>query len=230
MRSQDFDDGAIAKAGALTWCTRTRGCTGAISLSNSLVGATAADQIFDAGVTVFPDDSYVAQSSLFDNASGPVANAAAYTFGNGDEGTTGRVGVDNSGVGSVGSDLTSFDYDAPRGRYVVGRGASNRVVIVEVPEPGVAAGIAAGVVALAMARRRSREIGYGTTRSLQVASPCTRTSRSNAAHSSHRISSVLVQFPSGCFLCPTGHSGPLGHAFRVRLFGCSGSCILQSRS
>ncbi len=96
------------------------------------------------------------QSSLFDNASGPVLNGGAYTFGDGDAGTTGRVGTDNSVVGAVASDLTSLDLDAPRGRYAVGRGGSNRVVIVEVPEPALAVGIAAGVAALAMARRRSR--------------------------------------------------------------------------
>ena len=156
VRSQGFDDGAITNVGSVSWCNGTSGCTGAISLANSLLGATATDQISDAGITVFPDDSYVVQSSLFDNASGPVTNAGAYTFGNGDAGTTGRVGVDNSIVGSVASDLTSFDYDAPRTRYVVGRGASNRVVIVALPEPDLATGIAAGGAALALARRRSR--------------------------------------------------------------------------
>ena len=156
VRSPSFDDGGIDNVGAVTWCSGTGGCTGAVSLANSLLGGTAFDQISDAGVTAFPDDSYAVQSSLFDNATGPVANAGAYTFGNGDAGTTGRVGVDNSVVGSVASDLTSFDYDAPRARYVVGRGGSNRAVIVEVPEPALAAAIAAAVAALVTARRRSR--------------------------------------------------------------------------
>ena len=159
VRSQSFDDGGIANVGAVTWCDATSGCTGAVSLSNSLIGATSGDQLGDGGVTAYPDGSYAVLSTLFDNAVGPIANAGAVTFGDGHGQTSGRAGTDNSVIGSVASDVTSFAYDAPRGLHAVGLGGSNRVVIVEVPEPGATLGLAVSAATLALKRRGARRSG-----------------------------------------------------------------------
>ena len=45
VRSPDWDNGAAADAGAVTWGSGTTGITGTVSAANSLVGSTAGDQV-----------------------------------------------------------------------------------------------------------------------------------------------------------------------------------------
>lgn len=93
-----------SSAGAVTWFDATVGLTGVISSANSLVGASAGDQIGSAGVAVFPDGTrYGVYSPLWDN--GGAANAGAITFAAIASGRVGAVDNSNSLVGTQANDL-----------------------------------------------------------------------------------------------------------------------------
>ncbi len=109
--SKDWDNGATANVGAVTWCDGTTGRTGPVSPSNSLVGTTAQDRIGSAGdelnpftgVTALANGHYVVVSTVWRNEG--VANAGAVTWGNGFTGeTTGPVTPTNSLVGTSTND------------------------------------------------------------------------------------------------------------------------------
>jgi hypothetical protein len=110
---------------------------GGISAGNSLIGQSAGDLVSDAGVSSPNEGSYIVQSPSWDDPSGPTVNAGALTFGDAFIGTRGRVGPDNSVVGKLPSGLTpaSFDYDAVRARWIVGRAPSNEIVVVSMSPP-----------------------------------------------------------------------------------------------
>jgi len=96
-------NGAI---GAATWGNGSTGITGTVSLSNSLVGSTANDQVGWA-TTALTNGNYVVGSIYWNGTIG------AATWGNGSTGTTGTVSSSNSLVGStandnVGSTLTAL--------------------------------------------------------------------------------------------------------------------------
>ena len=81
-------------AGAVTWCSGTTGCVGAVSSANSLVGTAANDNIGDIGVTVLSNGSFVVNSAVWNNAG--VVNAGAVTFCSGTTGCSGAVSAANS--------------------------------------------------------------------------------------------------------------------------------------
>ena len=62
VRSPDWDNGAAANAGAVTWGSGTTGVTGAVSAANSLVGSTADDQVGYDDVIVLTNGNYVVSS------------------------------------------------------------------------------------------------------------------------------------------------------------------------
>jgi hypothetical protein len=87
------DRGALADAGAMTWMPAD-GITGAISISNSLMGASAYDQ---AGYSVYAThtgDYFVLSNVANEGAS----NAGSITWGSGASGITGEVSVRNGSV------------------------------------------------------------------------------------------------------------------------------------
>jgi Repeat of unknown function (DUF5650)/Secretion system C-terminal sorting domain len=119
LRSPEWDNGAAANAGAVTWFNGTTGIAGVISSSNSLVGTSAFDNVGLSGITILSNGNYVVRNPDWNN--GAVVDAGAVTWGNGTTGITGAVSSTNSLVGSttgnkVGSDgITVLN----NGNYVV---------------------------------------------------------------------------------------------------------------
>ncbi len=113
-----WDNGPVLNVGAATWGNGTTGITGTVSVTNSLVGSTALDQVANGGVTALANGNYVVGSPYWDN--GAVVDAGAATWGNGTTGITGTVSAANSLVGSAGWDGVGYGVTALRnGHYVV---------------------------------------------------------------------------------------------------------------
>ena len=121
VRSQHWINGAATDAGAVTWCSKTGGCSGAVSLANSLVGSQAGDEIGRDGVVALSNGNFVVQSPAWHN--GAAANAGAVTWCSGTTGCAGAVASANSLVGSQANDNVGFYPDRvielPDGNYVV---------------------------------------------------------------------------------------------------------------
>jgi hypothetical protein len=119
----NWDNGAVANAGAVTWGNSTTGVAGTISAINSLIGSTTGDQAGSAGVTALTNGNYLVRSLNWDN--GGVVNAGAVTWGNGTTGVTGTISAANSLVGATTGDqvgnvgLTALT----NGNYVVASSA-----------------------------------------------------------------------------------------------------------
>jgi hypothetical protein len=119
VRSQNWDNGSVVNAGAVTWGSGTSGVSGAVSSSNSLVGSTANDQVGGASISTLTNGHYVVRSSEWDN--GSVVNAGAVTWGNGTTGVAGVISSSNSLVGSTANDQVggSGISTLTNGNYVV---------------------------------------------------------------------------------------------------------------
>ncbi|HEX4612471.1 MAG TPA: hypothetical protein VH092_30030, partial [Urbifossiella sp.] len=102
VASPDWDNGAVADAGAATWGRGTAGVSGTISAANSLVGTTAGDQVGSGGVVAMSDGNYVVASPDWDN--GAVADVGAATWGSGTAGVSGMISAANSLVGTTAGD------------------------------------------------------------------------------------------------------------------------------
>jgi len=105
-------------AGAVTWCSGTTGCTGAVSSGNSLVGSTTNDRVGNTGAIALPNGNYVVRSSNWNK------NAGAVTWCSGTTGCAGTVSASNSLVGSTAEDHAGSSSPGvavlPNGNYVVG--------------------------------------------------------------------------------------------------------------
>jgi Repeat of unknown function (DUF5650)/Secretion system C-terminal sorting domain len=117
IRSSNWNNAAIVKAGAVTWVNGTTGISGTINSSNSLVGSTANDQLGLNGITVLKNDNYVIRSSQWDNAS--VVDAGAATWASGAAGISGTISISNSLIGSKASDQVGGVTALSNGHYVV---------------------------------------------------------------------------------------------------------------
>jgi hypothetical protein len=113
------DGNPVVDAGAVTWCDQVRGCRGAISAENSLVGTRTYDFLGSDGVMALPNGSYLVVSTLWDNES--VTNAGAVTWCPAPGGCTGVVMSDNSLIGSKIYDQmgSSGIVLLPSGEYVI---------------------------------------------------------------------------------------------------------------
>jgi hypothetical protein len=112
-----WDNGVVANAGAVTWCSGTAGCTGTVSAANSLVGTTAGDQVGQYGVIELSNGNYVVSSRDWDN--GGIANAGAVTWCSGTAGCTGTVSAANSLVGTTAGDQVGYYlFELSNGNYV----------------------------------------------------------------------------------------------------------------
>jgi hypothetical protein len=113
VASSDWNNASAARAGAVTLCNGAAPTIGVVGASNSLVGATANDDI---GWILVPlsNGNYVTASSMWNGGAGSV------TWGSGTTGVTGAVSAANSLVGS-GSDEVGYHVGAlSNGNYVVG--------------------------------------------------------------------------------------------------------------
>ena len=130
VSSQDWDNGSVTNAGAVTWGNGTTGITGVVSSSNSLVGSTASDRVGRAQAIALTNGNYVVSSRDWDN--GGVTNVGAVTWGNGTIGITGAVSSSNSLVGSTASDQVGSGgvRALTNGNYVVGSSSWDNVAVV----------------------------------------------------------------------------------------------------
>jgi len=114
-----WDNGTATDAGAVTFGDGDSGVTGVISAANSLVGATAYDNVGFNGVTELTNGNYVVASSYWDN--GTEYDAGAVTFGDGTTGVIGVVSETNSLVGSNQYDNVGIDglTALSNGNYVI---------------------------------------------------------------------------------------------------------------
>jgi len=120
VSSPNWDDGATANAGAVTFGSGNTGISGVVSPANSLVGNSASDQVGDYGVIALSNGNYVVRSPGWDN--GATTDAGAVTFGSGNTGISGGISPANSLVGGSASDHVG-DYSLTvlsNGNYVVG--------------------------------------------------------------------------------------------------------------
>lgn len=132
--SQNWDNGSITDAGAVTWCSSTTGCTGSVSTLNSLHGSTTGDQIGSGGVeAVFIDNAnivnYLVRSPKWDN--GGIQNAGAVTYGAGNGGTTGAITAENSARGTVSNAVltSAFGFGVSNEQIVVVRPTENLITL-----------------------------------------------------------------------------------------------------
>jgi hypothetical protein len=95
--SSGWANGAAAQAGAVTWCSGTLGCTGVVTVTNSLVGSQPGDGVGNS-VTALSNGNYVVDSNYWANGAATLAGAA--TWCSGTLGCTGVVTTSNSLVGS----------------------------------------------------------------------------------------------------------------------------------
>ena len=105
VRSPNWDNAAIADAGAATWMSAAGGVTGPVTAGNSLVGTIASDLVSSGGVAGLSNSNYVVSSPGWNNAL--VVDAGAVTWGNGATGISGAVTTTNSMVGTNTSDRVS---------------------------------------------------------------------------------------------------------------------------
>jgi hypothetical protein len=117
VRSSNWDNGATPDAGAVTWGSGTTGITGVVTVTNSLVGSQANDQVGYPGVTALANGNYVVVSPYWDNGTAP--DAGAVTWGSGTTGISGTISSANSLVGSTANDRVGFVTALANGNYVV---------------------------------------------------------------------------------------------------------------
>ena len=138
VASQNWDNGSIVNAGAVTWVNGNTATHGVVSPNNSLVGTFRNDQVGDDHVVALPNGGYVISSLDWDN--GDIVNASAITLA-GSDGLVGTIDASNSvigtapfaGVGETGGAGLVYAYDAARERLVVGRFASSIVSLFSLP-------------------------------------------------------------------------------------------------
>lgn len=130
VRSPNWDAGAVADVGAVTFGSGTTGINGVVSAANSLVGSTSGDGIGTFAVVPLQNGNYVVTSPRWDH--GAIVDAGAATFGSGTTGISGPVSAANSLVGDSANDgVGDFATPLANGNYVVGSPNWDRAVIVD---------------------------------------------------------------------------------------------------
>jgi hypothetical protein len=135
VRTQYWDNGAVADVGAATWGNGTTGIIGTVSAANSLVGSITSDGVGNNNVVALSDGNYVVYSTTWKN--GALAYAGAVTLSNGTGGTVGTISADNSVLGTVanGSTGLAFSYDASSGKLLVGQPSAKQVSVFSMNVP-----------------------------------------------------------------------------------------------
>ena len=93
VSSSNWSNGGISAAGAVTWGDGTKGATGKINASNSLIGTSYDDEVGRDQATALRDGNYIVSTSRWNNRQGAV------TWGSGATGVTGVVSNNNSVLG-----------------------------------------------------------------------------------------------------------------------------------
>lgn len=116
--SNDWDNGALMGAGAITWCSGTGDTVGPVSPANSLVGSSAEDGV-TRRVIALGNGNYIVHSPFWNND--PVDDAGAVTWGDGTSGVTGPISAANSLVGTKHQERLGYDdlIVLSNGNYVV---------------------------------------------------------------------------------------------------------------
>jgi hypothetical protein len=127
VTSPDWDNGALANAGAATFGSGTSGISGFLSPVNSLVGSSIGDQV--GAVSPLPNGNYAVLTTTWDN--GALVNAGAVTKGSGLFGAKGIIDSANSvrGTATGGGTGMGFVFDAVNNQLVVARPAENIVTL-----------------------------------------------------------------------------------------------------
>lgn len=116
VASPEWQNGAVAGAGAVTWANGDGSTVGAVSASNSLIGSSNADRV-GLIVATLSNGHYVSATSQWRN--GAQFEYGAVTWGNGNGGTVGTVSPLNSIVGTHGGERVGYRIAALRdGNYV----------------------------------------------------------------------------------------------------------------
>ena len=106
VASPNWNNGAIADVGAVTWCNGAGPTGGPVSTSNSLYGSNASDTVGSTSsgeqIIILKNGHYVICTPEWDN--GAVLNVGAVTWCNGTTGTTGPVTAANSLIGQATDD------------------------------------------------------------------------------------------------------------------------------
>lgn len=97
--SPDWNNGSFGDAGAVTFCNGNSGCSGTVSVANSLTNTDFGTRVGREGVKVLANGNYVVLTRSWQDASDNTVGAV--TFGNGATGIVGVVSAANSLVGSV---------------------------------------------------------------------------------------------------------------------------------
>ena len=113
--SYQWDNGAVADVGAVTWVNGTTGLNASVGSGNSLIGAFLGDEIGFGDVTLLSNGNYVVGSPYWGNFAG------AATWGSGNSGVAGAVSQSNSLVGSALTDSV--------GQYVVALTGNGNYVV-----------------------------------------------------------------------------------------------------
>jgi hypothetical protein len=108
VNSSWLDVNTVDKAGAITHCPAT-GCTGPVSLANSLMGSHVEDQIGEGGIELFDNGAFVVSSPSWNN--GATAKAGAATYCASATACENKViGADNSLVGDAANEAVGTNY------------------------------------------------------------------------------------------------------------------------
>ena len=116
--SPDWDNGVIVDAGAATWCDGTKGRTGYIDSTNSLVGSSANDKIGGYTSVSLANGNYVVASSDWDN--GAILDVGAATWCDGTKEITGTINDTNSLTGvKINDNVGSYIFKVSNNNYIV---------------------------------------------------------------------------------------------------------------
>ncbi len=119
VSSPTWDRYEAPNAGAVTWGSGLSGVNGYVSLSNSMVGTFANDQIGSGGIEELSNGNFVVLSPLRDRPD--AADAGAVTWVNGAAGLAGEINLTNSLVGVRAGDQIGSGgiFELANGHYLV---------------------------------------------------------------------------------------------------------------
>jgi hypothetical protein len=117
--SPSWENGSVADAGAVTWVSGATGLAGPVTSSNSLVGSTSLDFRDWVSIRELSNGHYVVCFPSWDY--GPIPDAGAAMWCNGNAGPTGPITATVALVGTVSGGLVGYGGITPltHGNYVV---------------------------------------------------------------------------------------------------------------